>query len=149
MSRPIRLCSRLRSWYRSFVQLPSQTGYSALGTSVLQNTSDHRRQRPRSRRHRYEPIALYRMAERARARGVDLMAAEGPWKHGQRALREPGGNGLSMIPVVMNGQAEVMVDTIEHAAEVAGLLNWSGVEELEPDIDLRPPPEATQHLMAG
>jgi hypothetical protein len=49
----------------------------------------------------------------------------------------------------MNGQAEVMVDTIEHAAEVAGLLNWSGVEEFEPDIDLRPPPAATQHLMAG
>jgi hypothetical protein len=147
--RPIRLCSRLHSWCRSFVQLPSQTGNSALGTSVLQNTPGHRRLRPRSRRHRYEPIGLYRMAERAKARGVDLMAAEGPWKHGQRALREPGGNGLSMIPVVINGQAEVMVDTIEHAAEVAGLLNWSGVEELEPDIDLRPPPEATQHLMAG
>ena len=149
MLRPIRLGSRLRSWCRSFVQLPSQTGDSALGTSVLPNTSGHRRLRPPYRRHRYEPIALYRMAERAKARGVDLMAAEGPWKPGQRALREPGGNGLSMIPVVMNGQAEVMVDTIEHAAEVAGLLNWSGVDELEPDIDLRPPPEATPHLMAG
>jgi hypothetical protein len=129
--------------------MPSQTRYSALGTSVLQNTSDHRRLRPPYRRHRYEPIAMYRMAERAKARGVDLMAAEGPWRHGQRSLREPGRNGLSMIPIVTNGQTEVMVDTIEHAADVAGLLNWSGVEELEPDIDLRPPPAATQNLMAS
>jgi hypothetical protein len=42
-----------------------------------------------------------------------------------------------------------MVDTIEHAIDVAGLLNWSGVNELEPDIDLRPPQAATQNLMAG
>lgn len=92
---------------------------------------------------------MYRMAERAKARGVDLMAAEGPWKYGQRALHKLEGNGLSMIPVVTNGQAEVMVDTIEHAADVAGLLNWSRIEELEPDIDLKPPPAATQYLMAG
>jgi hypothetical protein len=78
MSRPIRVCRRLRSWYRSFVQMPSQARYSAPGTSVLQNTSDHRRVRPPYRRRRYEPIAMYRMAERAKARGVDLMAAEGP-----------------------------------------------------------------------
>jgi hypothetical protein len=129
--------------------MPSQTHYSALGTPVLQNTSAHRPLRPRYRRYRYEPTAVYRMAERAKAHGVDLMAAEGPWRHGQRALRVPGRNGLSTIPIVTNGQTEVMVDTIEHAIDVAGLLNWSGVEELEPDIDLRPPPAATQNLMAG
>ena len=129
--------------------MPSQTRYSALDTRVLQNTSDHRRLRPPYRRRRYEPTVVYRMAERAKAHGVDLMAAEGPWRHGQRALREPGRNGPSMIPIVTNGQTEVMVDTIEHALDVAGLLNWAGVEELEPDIDLRPPPAATQNLLAG
>jgi len=129
--------------------MPSQSRHAARGAPVPQNTSDHPRLRPPYRRHRYEPTAVYRMAERAKAHGVDLMAAEGPWKHGQRALREPGQNGLSMIPIVTNGQTEVMVDTIEHAADVAGLLNWSGVEELQPDIDLRPPPAAIQSLMAS
>jgi hypothetical protein len=129
--------------------MPSQTRYAASRTPVPQNTSEHRRLRPRYRRHRYVPTVIYRMAERAKARGVDLMAAEGPWRHGQRALREPERNGLSLIPIVTNGQTEVMVDTIEHAIDVAGLLNWSGVDELEPDIDLRPPQAATQNLMAG
>ena len=129
--------------------MPSQTHYSALATLMLENTSEHRRVRPRHRRHRYEPTAVYGMAERAKAHGVDLMAAEGRWRYGQRALHEPGRNGPNMIPIVTNGQTEMMVDTIEHAIDVAGLLNWSGVEELEPDIDLRPPPVVTQNLMAS
>jgi hypothetical protein len=33
-----------------------------------------------------------------------------------------------------------MVDTMEHATEVAGLLNWCGVEDLDPVPDLIPPP---------
>jgi hypothetical protein len=34
-----------------------------------------------------------------------------------------------------------MVDTLEHARDVAGLLNWSGVGDLNPVPDLIPPPE--------
>jgi hypothetical protein len=41
--------------------------------------------------------------------------------------------------VVTNGETEVMVDTMEHAVEVSGLLNWCGVDHLEPVPDLTPP----------
>ena len=107
-----------------------------LASAILQSTVDQ--QRRLNRRHRYEPTVVYIMAERARARGVDLEAAEGPWRPDVRALRRPGRNSLHNIPLVTNGQTEVMVDTPEHAADVAGLLNWAGVEQLEPDQDLRP-----------
>ena len=40
---------------------------------------------------------------------------------------------------VTNEHTEVMVDTMEHAVEVAGLLNWCGVHELNPVADLEPP----------
>jgi hypothetical protein len=35
-----------------------------------------------------------------------------------------------------------MVDSREHAADVAGLLNWCGVRELDPVPDLVPPNQA-------
>lgn len=107
-----------------------------LASAILQSTLDHQR-RP-YRRHRYEPTVVYIMAERARARGVDLEGADGPWHPEVRPLRRPGRNSLHNIPLVTNGQTEVMVDTMEHAADVAGLLNWVGVDQLEPDHDLRP-----------
>jgi hypothetical protein len=34
-----------------------------------------------------------------------------------------------------------MVDTAERAHDVAGLLNWCGVHELDPVPELTPPPE--------
>ncbi len=34
-----------------------------------------------------------------------------------------------------------MVDTTERASDVAGLLNWCGVHELDPVPELTPPPE--------
>ena len=33
-----------------------------------------------------------------------------------------------------------MVDTMEHARDLAGLLNWCGVDDLDPVPDLVPPP---------
>jgi len=35
--------------------------------------------------------------------------------------------------------AQIMVDTMEHARDVAGLLNWCGIDELDPVADLVPP----------
>ena len=64
--------------------------------------------------------------------------AEGPWRPDARALSRPGRNSLHNIPVVTNEHTEVMVDTAEHAADVAGLLNWCGVYELEPIPELAP-----------
>jgi len=44
-----------------------------------------------------------------------------------------------MIPLVTNGRAEVMVDTLERAAELSAFLNWCGIDNLDPVSDLSPP----------
>lgn len=112
---------------------------STLSAPVLQRTIENQRQ-PREHL-RYEPTVVYHLAERAKARGVDLAGADGPWQVRQRRLARPGRNSLHMIPVVTNEHTEVMVDTVEHASDVAGLLNWCGVQELEPVPELTPPGE--------
>ncbi|HEX6053674.1 MAG TPA: hypothetical protein VFZ21_30605 [Gemmatimonadaceae bacterium] len=92
------------------------------------------------RRRRYEPRAVYVLAESLRKRGVDFAKRSGPWRVAARTLRRPGRNGLAFLPVVTNGMAQIMVDTMEHAVDLAGLLNWCGVNELDPVPDLVPPP---------
>ena len=91
------------------------------------------------RRRRYEPTAVYHLAESLRRRGVDLASRSGPWRAIGRALRRPGRNRIPVLPIVTNGDAQVMVDTMEHARDLAGLLNWCGIEELDPVPDLVPP----------
>ena len=110
---------------------------STLSEPLLQNTL--RNQRQPKERLRYEPTVVYHLAEQTKARGVDLSQAEGPWRVDARALSRPGRNSLQSIPIVTNEQTEVMVDTAEHASDVAGLLNWCGIRELEPVADLTPP----------
>ena len=110
---------------------------STLSAPVLQSTV--RNQRQPNARIRYEPIVVYHLAERAKAQGVDLSQAEGPWRVDSRELDRPGRNSIDCIPIVTNETTAVMVDTQEHAADVAGLLNWCGVHELEPIPDLTPP----------
>jgi hypothetical protein len=87
----------------------------------------------------YQPTIVYWLAERMRARGVSLGSVPGPWRASQRRVTPPGRTSLHNIPVVTNEQAEVMVDTMEHAADVAGLLNLCGVHELNPVPALQPP----------
>lgn len=91
------------------------------------------------RRRRYEPTAVYHLAESLRRRGVDLATRSGPWRAVSRALRRPGRNRIPVLPIVTNGDAQVMVDTMEHARDLAGLLNWCGIEDLDPVPDLVPP----------
>ena len=91
------------------------------------------------RRQRYEPTAVYHLADSLRRRGVDLASRAGPWRAVGRALRRPGRNRIPVLPIVTNGDAQVMVDTMEHARDLAGLLNWCGIEELDPVPDLVPP----------
>ena len=110
---------------------------STLSEPLLQNTL--RNQRQPKQRMRYEPVVVYHLAEKTKARGVDLTQAEGPWRADARPLERPGRNSLDWIPIVTNEHTEVMVDTAEHATDVAGLLNWCGIEELEPVADLAPP----------
>lgn len=92
------------------------------------------------RRRRYEPRRIYELADSLRRQGLDLATASGPWRVMVRALGRPGRNRLPILPIVTNGLAQVMVDTMEHARDLAGLLNWSGVEDLDPVPDLVPPP---------
>jgi hypothetical protein len=85
---------------------------------------------------------VYHLAEQAKSRGVELHRAPGPWRARERRITRPGRNSLHTIPIVTNERAEVMVDTAEHASDVAGLLNWCGVHELEPVPGLVPPAES-------
>jgi hypothetical protein len=96
----------------------------------------HPRQR---RRQRYQPTAAYALMESAKRGGVGLDDVPGPWRVGVRSLPRPGRNDLPMIPLVTNGRAEVMVDTLERAAELSAFLNWCGIEDLDPVSDLSPP----------
>jgi hypothetical protein len=91
------------------------------------------------RRRRYEPTAVYHLAESLRQRGIDLATRSGPWRAVGRALRRPGRNRMPVLPIVTNGMAQVMVDTMEHARDLAGLLNWCGIDDLDPVPDLVPP----------
>jgi hypothetical protein len=93
----------------------------------------------RPRRSRYQPTAAYLLAEQLKSEGVELYAAEGPWRAGGRTLPRPGRGNVGLIPLVTNGRTEVMVDTMEHAVDVSGLLNWCGVDDLNPVSDLTPP----------
>jgi hypothetical protein len=116
--------------------MKSKEHVSTLSAPLLQNTI--RNQQQPSQRSRYEPVVVYQLAEHVKANGVDLEQAEGPWRADARELSRPGRNSLHNIPVVTNEYTEVMVDTAEHAVDVAGLLNWCGVHELEPIPDLAP-----------
>lgn len=96
--------------------------------------------RPRvDRRRRYQPAGIYYLAEVLRRRGIDLSTPAGPWRAIARALPRPGRNRIPVLPIVTNGLAEVMVDTMEHARDVAGLLNYCGIDQLSPVNDLVPP----------
>ena len=88
---------------------------------------------------RYEPTPVYALAEHLKREGVELHKVHGPWRPIGRPLRRPGRNAAKMIPVVTNGVTEVAVDTAERAADVSGLLNWCGVDHLDPVPNLRPP----------
>jgi hypothetical protein len=88
---------------------------------------------------RYEPTPAYALAEHLKREGVELQKVRGPWRPIRRSLRRPGRNAERAIPIVTNGVAELAVDSAEHAADLSGLLNWCGVDHLEPYPNLRPP----------
>lgn len=76
------------------------------------------------RMQRYIPHGVYLLAERLKRDGVALWGIRGPWR--------------PVISVVTNGVAAIAVDTLEHAADLSGVLNWCGVDHLEPVAELRP-----------
>jgi hypothetical protein len=92
-------------------------------------------------RRRYQPTAIYLLAERLKRRGIRLWVVEGPWRTIRRQVHRRDRTEPDAIPVVTNGRVEVMVDTMEHAADLSGVLNWAGVDDLQPVPELTPPSE--------
>lgn len=88
---------------------------------------------------RYEPTAIYALANLLKREGMDLHSIGGPWHPIRRALRRPGRNAERAVPIVTNGTVEIAVDTAEHAADVCGVLNSAGLDHLDPVPNLRPP----------
>jgi hypothetical protein len=82
---------------------------------------------------------VYALAEKLRREGVELHEYPGPWRPVRRLLRRPGRNAERTIPLVTNGIVDIAVDTAEHAADLSGFLNSSGVDHLDPIPNLRPP----------
>jgi hypothetical protein len=97
------------------------------------------------RAQRYVPTPVYALAEQLQREGVALQTYDGPWRSTGRLLRRPGRNAERTIPIVTNGIVEIAVDTAEHAADLSGFLNSSGLHHLNPVPNLRPP---TQDLLA-
>lgn len=85
----------------------------------------------RRQRAQYEPTAVYAMAARVRARGIDLTQAIGPW-------RPVGGRRSRPGRVITNEHTQIVVDSGARAEDVAGLLNWCGVHDLNPVPELVP-----------
>jgi hypothetical protein len=88
---------------------------------------------------RYEPLAVYALAEQLKRQGMELHKFPGPWRPARRPLRRPGRNAERAIPLVTNGTVEIAVDTAEHAVDLSGFLNSAGVDQLDPVPNLRPP----------
>lgn len=89
----------------------------------------------------YEPSVVYELAARIKARGIDLSQALGPW-HATGRRSRPG-------RVITNEHTQVVVDSSERAADVAGLLNWCGVHDLNPVPELVPPGTLSQEPTAA
>ena len=81
----------------------------------------------------YEPTWIYMLADRARSAGIDLDAMPGPWHASLRRCK------LELISVVTNDSTDILVGSMERAVDVAGLLNWCGLDDLRPVPDLQPP----------
>jgi hypothetical protein len=94
---------------------------------------------PQVRTRRYEPTAIYALANTLKREGVDLHNLPGPWRPIRRSLRRPGRNAEKSVPIVTNGRVEIAVDTAEHAADLSGFLNSAGLEHIDPVPKLRPP----------
>lgn len=104
-----------------------------------ESTSPRRHPSEQVRTRRYEPTSVYVLAEQLKREGVELHDLRGPWHSIELALRRPGRNAERAIPVVTNGDVEIAVDTAEHAADLSGFLNSTGLQSLDPVPNLRPP----------
>ena len=95
-------------------------------------------------RRSYEPTAVYALAAHVKDRGIDLSDAIGPWRATERRGSRPGRTSVHRLPVVTNERTALVVDTPQRAEDVAGLLNWCGVDNLNPVPELVPERDGEQ-----
>src|ERR1041385_8395109 len=70
--------------------------------------------------------------ERVKRMGIRLGLKHGPWHTAEQPTPGSGPSEVKMVPVVTNGRTSLLVDTMEHAIDIAGLLNWCGITQLNP-----------------
>jgi hypothetical protein len=81
-------------------------------------------------RYRHEPTVVHRLLDVLKEDGMELGAMRGPWSISAVQLRRRG-RGAPVIPCVERGQTRLFAASEERARELAGLLNWCEIEEVE------------------
>jgi hypothetical protein len=80
-------------------------------------------------RYRLPPRAIYQILDEAKAAGLELLTMRGPWTVGSVPLGRRGRAGATMVPAVECGTTLLRMESEERARELAGLLNWCGIQE--------------------
>lgn len=82
-------------------------------------------------RYRLPLSTIYQILDEVKAAGLEPLMMRGPWKVGRVPLGRRGRAGATMMPSVECGATLLRVESEERARELAGLLNWCGVEEAD------------------
>jgi hypothetical protein len=80
-------------------------------------------------RYRLPPNTVYQILDEAKAAGLEPLTMRGPWTVGSVPLGRRGRAGATMGPSVEGGATLLRIESEERARELAGLLNWCGVQE--------------------
>ena len=88
-------------------------------------------------RYRLPPSAVYQILDEVKKAGLELLTMRGPWTVGSVPLGRRGRAGATMVPSVECGATLLRIESEERARELAGLLNWCGVQEEDLSQDTR------------
>jgi len=80
-------------------------------------------------RYRLPLNTIYQIIDEVKAAGLEPVLMRGPWTVGSVPLGRRGRAGASMVPSVERGATVLRIENGERAKELAGLLNWCGIEE--------------------
>jgi hypothetical protein len=94
---------------------------------ILRTMLQHQGQR--RLRYRLPPNTIYQVLDEAKLAGLELQTMRGPWTVGSVPLGRRGRAGATMGPSVECGSTLLRIESEERARELAGLLNWCGIQE--------------------
>jgi hypothetical protein len=80
-------------------------------------------------RYRLPPSTIYQILDEVKVAGLKPLTMRGPWTVGSVPLGRRGRAGATMVPAVECGAILLRMESEERARELAGLLNWCGVQE--------------------